>query len=768
MSLFDYSPQGCFDILNKLSNYMNLDKKSYDINITSYDIIRLDHSCTVEELMQTQDGYSKPMVWIGIYITIASLFCILAMGADLLHGFQKRKFWIPCKYFSLNAVSITVIAIAMKLPVDLGTPMLGSIDQLAKVGSMAFMCIMMANFMPSLAVMDGKELLANVTGLAILVITIVVNIYIEISTGVIDHGSSTFSITKYTFDDPHFMVVSHIYAAMMLFLLLILISSAITIPTTKQILEFKYQTNNKATSNDQLLQHTQMSTLEKLKQHVGRYWVMAETGNPQFVMVTNPLSSTSGVICLIGLLMYIVVVVQVFFIQHLVGYQSEYKWSMVAILTTQSIGVLVGTIAPISRCFIGLSFNLYSRWNLSHFTVFKVEKYWTQKLCEWKESHIPFLSSGRRSRILVHNMKTPVIRFCIGFQKVIVVTCKILGFIPVVLLNLARYCVYCWKTMMFNPPIASSSDDINEGLGIYVLQLEDKMELGEKALKHISKSMNHWILKAEKKQPNNLLKLLENTTQFKGLESFDTDQVQPLVFVELPNSWSLTIVTLTCIAIALPSICNEKVKSLFNSVGEGLSYTRFVEESLNTKSEYVNIQRSSMTLWHEVEDYCKWLENTLERSVYKGKTSTNILKWFADKAKEIVMEINESKNEELMENFPHKLIAANSMYHITQTILLNDQSNIVPKSEEELFTLLSSMIADILCACLTNIPRVITTKCHESVIEKREASVEVAAKLLGRSTKIIKKLEACRLPCMDPDKMAFIDEWRLHLKQSIP
>lgn len=62
-------------------------------------------------------------------------------------------------------------------------------------------------------------------------------------------------------------------------------------------------------------------------------------------------------------------------------------------------------------------------------------------------------------------------------------------------------------------------------------------------------------------------------------------------------------------------------------------------------------------------------------------------------------------------------------------------------SEEQLFGLLSSLIADILAACLTNIPRVITMKCHESAIEKREASVEVAAKLLGRTTQIIQRLE---------------------------
>lgn len=195
-----------------------------------------------------------------------------------------------------------------------------------------------------------------------------------------------------------------------------------------------------------------------------------------------------------------------------------------------------------------------------------------------------------------------------------------------------------------------------------------------------------------------------------------------------------------------------------------------MEESLNSASEYVNVRRATMNLWHEVEDNFKWLGNSLEGNAYKGKTSRQILQWFADKAKEIVLEIEKSTNGELMENFPHKLIAANSMYRIAGTLLHNYyNNNNEPMSKKQLFVSLSCMVSSILSACLTNIPRAIETKCHESVIEKREASVKAAAKLLGRSTEIITKLEAReRPPSMDQDKMAFINEWHLYLKQSIP
>ena len=108
------------------------------------------------------------------------------------------------------------------------------------------------------------------------------------------------------------------------------------------------------------------------------------------------------------------------------------------------------------------------------------------------------------------------------------------------------------------------------------------------------------------------------------------------------------------------------------------------------------------------------------------------------------------------------------MYRIAQTIILRDQSNTEPLSKKQLFALLNGMIADIFSACFTNLPRVIVMKCQESVIGKREASVKVAARLLGNTTKIIERLDKLEMPSMDPDKMAYIDQWCIYLKQSIP
>nr|GFA50842.1 hypothetical protein CTI12_AA298070 [Tanacetum cinerariifolium] len=91
------------------------------------------------------------------------------MAAYLLHGLRNRKLWFPYNYFTLNAASLSVVAVAIKLPIDINNSMPGDVDQAAKLGSMAFMCTVMANLLPSLATMDNKELLANIIVLVVLI-----------------------------------------------------------------------------------------------------------------------------------------------------------------------------------------------------------------------------------------------------------------------------------------------------------------------------------------------------------------------------------------------------------------------------------------------------------------------------------------------------------------------------------------------------------------------------------------------------------------------
>ncbi|XP_076911380.1 uncharacterized protein LOC143569313 [Bidens hawaiensis] len=558
--------------------------------------------------IELQNKFSKPMVWIGIYIAIASLFCILPIVADLIHGFKNKKLWFPCKYFTLNAASLTVIAIAMKLPMDLTDSMPHAVDQAVKLGSMAFMCTIMANVLPSLASMDSNELLTNTIALEVLVITLVVNVFIQTETGEVP-----------SYEAPYFNIfifntwkIAIGYVAMLLALLMIHACSALMILKAKQILESKYKACHEIALKDLELQQL---TVEKLKQHVRNHWIMAETGSPQFMTVSSA--------------------------------------------TTSAAGWLTNVLVEIPS-------------QVQH----------------------------------------------------------------------------------------------NKDLSMYVLQLQDDMELSMRTLESISKSVNHVIQKAEKHKPNYLMELLEAYSDFEGVGKYDMHQVSPLTEEKYVDCWSLPVVTLTAIAMSLPNIQKDIVDRLLMSVSEGLTYVTHIVETLNASEEYVSIQKAATMLWLEVEVYHKWLGYKLPYPHLQVNATKEIVQWFSDTAKNMVTKVENNNMKDSDDNTMYMSASANSMYRITQTILVSYHDEIDQISQEELFMQLSLMISNILAACLTNLPRVIVMKCHTSVIEKREASVHTAARLLGETMQIVNSLQDRVLPMLNPDELALIDKWRdcfLHL-----
>lgn len=100
-----------------------------------------------------------------------------------------------------------------------------------------------------------------------------------------------------------------------------------------------------------------------------------------------------------------------------------------------------------------------------------------------------------------------------------------------------------------------------------------------------------------------------------------------------------------------------------------------------------------------------------------------------------------------------------SMYRITQTILLGNKE-CIHLTDKDLFERLCVMISDILAACLTNLAHVIIFKCHNNAIKDREESLRQAAVLLGESREILELLQQPRLPSLDHEKAANIEEWR--------
>ncbi|KAH6770638.1 hypothetical protein C2S52_015441 [Perilla frutescens var. hirtella] len=708
-----------------------------------------------------------PMPWIGMYVATASLLCAVAMAADTLHGFWTKKHWFPSKYFSLNATSLTLLAVAMKLPVDLTTRMYSVTDRLAKISSLVFMSAAMANFLTSLGCMSNKDVLMNVAALGILVITVVVNVLIQIV------QVRAYLYNRLAFHEELLAILS------MMFLLVMFISSAVMIPSMKRYLETKYHEMHRSALNEEEGVH--QFTTDKLRVLIKKYWVMAETSNPQFVIARSVTCTTSGVLSLFITLVLVEAEIRMameFGTLH--QSYSSYGWSTKFVLLTQTTGVIIGMIAPAARWFVVLKYRSLNEGRSDIGSAVTVEGYWTQKMVEWRQSSLSFQIQNFKSRKLVHDLRGLFLAFCISVQYLIVLTSKLVLLISICLTTPAMACLnYITRLKRKNrvshsvssrdPEVVSGSiADSELDIRHYVMLLEGEVELPAETLENICNEVDEVIRKGTMRKPKNLLKLLSKSSSFRGVIEFDSYQVPSLHAQDLPYCWSLPVVTLACIALALPNVDKNKSSFLLSSVTEGLRLVKLIDKTLDRKGGIANIRKAADVVWVKVELYHKWQDEDLRETSLKGKNAAEILHELFYKAEKTVLEFQRNARDCLMKNplnWPANVIAANSMYRVTRTVLLNHGGSESHETDEALFEKLSMMIADILAACLTNLAYVITVKCHRNAIEEREKSVRKAALLLGETEEILVLLQQRELPISAPSKAADIEEWRALVKQ---
>ncbi|CAA3000767.1 Hypothetical predicted protein [Olea europaea subsp. europaea] len=117
-------------------------------------------------------------------------------------------------------------------------------------------------------------------------------------------------------------------------------------------------------------------------------------------------------------------------------------------------------------------------------------------------------------------------------------------------------------------------------------------------------------------------------------------------------------------------------------------------------------------------------------------------------------------------NFPENIIIANSMYKISNSLLLVYEESYHSASDTQVFERLSVIIADIFAACLTNLPRLILKKCSNSAIEEREKNIEEGGYILGETQGILEALQKREIPNLSPDQSISIDEWHTFLKHT--
>ncbi|PWA72086.1 hypothetical protein CTI12_AA274490 [Artemisia annua] len=540
---------------------------------------------------------------------------------------------------------------------------------------------------------------------------------------------------------------------------------AFIVPATRRILEHRYKELHGLASYPQEIKFS----YEELEHNVKKYWMMAETGNPQFAIACSEVASAFG---FIGSLIFLSSLVTLYHFET--TQYSDYNWSQKVIVGIQSLGNFIGSIAPAFRCFAAINcFELSKKWSVNHLNIFKVEEHWTQRFQFWKRSHVRSHIPGRHCKIVFHISKNVILNICIALQIMLVVICKLISLVPRSFMILISYCWYFCKLLIkFKNEVNVSNSNVRSEMNeyaMYVLQIEDDAKLSERISINALKSINKLLSKSEKNEPRNLIKLLKKSTGFKGVLEFDNDQVPPLHSEETKNSWSLVVVTLTAIVVALSNTADDHGEGLIACMREGLRIVRNIEECFNADSDLVNTRKAARRVWTQVEVYRKWLQIDLQKKAHERKTSKEILEWLRNDAVKIVIQFKSCKRRRIDDSH-YKFIAASSMYRVSQTILIHCSELENWPTDGKLLEWLLNMIADILCACFTNLPRTIKMMymCHHDAIEKRENSVRSAAQLLGRSRKILEILNTRQLPNIDVDSMAYISKWHELPKSEIP
>uniref|UniRef100_A0A0D3DMF0 DUF4220 domain-containing protein n=1 Tax=Brassica oleracea var. oleracea TaxID=109376 RepID=A0A0D3DMF0_BRAOL len=665
--------------------------------------------------------FSKPLPWIGVYVAAASLICGLAMFADLLRGFRNRRFWFPCKSFSLNATTLTFLAVCVKLSVDLNTCMPSRQDQLSKLSSNVFVCTVMANSMPSLGFMVTQDLLMNLVALGILVVTDVVNICIQLGTGAI-----------YVFPQEHALVI-----VLTLLMFVILTFSAITVPATKRFLELKYKKSYElALKQCPLYQTERRGGFCELKEDLMKFWMMAHTCSPQFVMARSVTCTTSGFLCFLSAVTLSEAILRSYFIQPsslgFCGGDSDYKWSTTLVLLSQAAAVAIGTVAPASRWFTAVNLQCSSGASKSLRDELRVESYWVESLSEKKEHPLNFwMLHGRRSRKLAHDVNRCILDLCIAIQYGMVFASKFLR-------RGGANGLYGTEQPRRHKPLDTKGPE-------------------ETATNHLGR----------KKQPQNLIDLLEATDPiskgFEGILEFDSDEVASLAGSasgEPPNCWALPLVTLTSIAASLPNINPCLLKKLVKAVNEALVYVKKFEDVLDIEGELANSRKAAEVVWLGVDLYHKWLKVDLQKLSKKQRARPQeVFKELEDIAKK---EFSESWEKNMLlkpSRWPIKILAANSMYRISQTLSKKYESRNIG-TEDTLFREVERMVSDIVAGCFCNTARVVGMQCLVTAVEVREASVREAAMHLGRTEKILEIVDRRCIPALSHHKVAKIDGWR--------
>ncbi|KAK9138036.1 hypothetical protein Sjap_008630 [Stephania japonica] len=279
--------------------------------------------------------YSSPVPVIGLYIAGGTLVCLLLIICDIFHAYRRRKPWIPCRFFKINSFTLTLLAISTKLPVDLTNVMPSVWDQLSKLCGTQLICICLVFMTPSTGTMNNSELLANLATLAMTIVTIIVNICIQMATGVI-----------FSFKVEHIIT--------MIFMLILLLMLCLRLVSNDETARMMTE------SHKRLLQ---LSKSDNMVDDLKNCYLFDSISSSELISFNSTYYPTMGMVCVACLVVAVEAGFRSLFLEQTFNCGdgvSDYKWSIEVVLVTQMLTLVIGTGAVVSRW---LALTIHTEWN---------------------------------------------------------------------------------------------------------------------------------------------------------------------------------------------------------------------------------------------------------------------------------------------------------------------------------------------------------------------------------------------------------------------
>ncbi|KAK9085304.1 hypothetical protein Sjap_025715 [Stephania japonica] len=505
------------------------------------------------------NGYDSPVPIIGLYIAIASLVCLVLMLWDIFFAIRRKARYIPCRRFSLNSVTLTLLAIVSKLPVDLTTNMPSARDQLSKLTATTMSCICIGFMAPSLASNKRSESISNMISLSIFVVTVAVNICIQLGTGVI-----------FSFVAEHIIIMGFMF--MLLVILWLRINSDKEFISERNVERF--QTIGK--------EGEQISLIRRVK----NWYISACINNPQLFICRSPLHTAVGPICIMCSLVllqatYRSIVVRT--IEFCVGV-SNYGWSMWIIVIIQIVTTIIGALT------------IAFRW-LAIFHYFGTD--FCSELVEDACDSMNLMSSERRSNMLWRILSLLIFLVFFMFLIFIVVLMFAIYFIASLIPSRAKLKLRCC--------MHEGRKDIVSSFPWIKPYYEEKTRDGlvQLVIEVCVDDMNKWMnLKRDSSPMVDMLRKLDDcsTTMPQELLNIYLDADKDN-YGDKYNVTCLSMVVLVKVVAASvldPSIAI--IKSMRDTLGEALEIIYYVDRKMVVRYEDSRKRQLARRFWKD-EDF---------------------------------------------------------------------------------------------------------------------------------------------------------------------